>query len=377
MTSKSYHCTSILQLKQVLSEANTSAFQPTLAIVFCTMAFDLEEIKNCFVERQIALAGCSTAGEIIDDSLHENSIALMLLDTDPASFQIKLSVYHDKSMLQAAEEIGIFVGDCFSNPGVLLMSSGISIDAQQLVAGINSSVAQSIPIYGGLAGDDLAMIETYAFTEDGVTENGAAILVFDTEKIAINGLALSGWQPIGGVNVITKAAGNQVLEINNEPALDVFVRYFGLSDAETKHDQLIGIQTNYPFQLLRGDGKSILRSPLLIHKDTKSIILAASVSEGDRFRFSTSPGFEVIDQTVEGFQALKTAAPEADALVLFSCKGRHGAFGPLLKNEIKGIYQYWGKPLIGFLSYGEIGNIGDENIEFHNETCVAVTLKER
>lgn len=377
MTSKSYHCTSILQLKQVLSEANTSAFQPTLAIVFCTMAFDLEEIRNCFVERQIALAGCSTAGEIIDDSLHEKSIAMMLMDLAPASFQIKLSVYQDKSMLQAAQEIGTFVGDCFSNPGVLLMSSGISIDAQQLVEGINSAVSKSIPIYGGLAGDDLALVETYAFTQDGMTENGAAILVFDTEKIAITGLALSGWKPIGGVNVITKAAGNVVLEINNEPALDVFVRYFGLSEAETKHDQLISIQTNYPFQLLRDDGKSILRSPILINKEMKSITLAASVSEGDRFRFSTSPGFEVIDQTVEGFQALKAAAPEADALVLFSCKGRHGAFGPLLKNEIKGIYQYWEKPLIGFLSYGEIGNIGDEDIEFHNETCVAVTLKER
>ncbi len=377
MTSKSYHCTSIPQLKQVLSEANTPVFQPTLAIVFCTMAFDLEKIRNCFVEHQIALAGCSTAGEIINDSLYEKSIAILLMDIDPAAFQINLTTYQDKPMLQAAKEMGAFVGNCFPNPGVLLMSSGLRIDAQQLVEGINASITKSIPIYGGLAGDDLAMVETYAFTQDGVTKKGAAVLVFDTEKIAITGLALSGWKPIGGVNIITKAAGNEVLEINNEPAYDVFVRYFGLSDADTKHDQLIGIQTNYPFQLIREDGNTILRSPLLIHKDTKSISLTASVSEGDRFRFSTSPGFEVIDQTVEGFQALKSAAPEADALVLFSCKGRHGAFGPLLKNEIKGIYKYWEKPLIGFLSYGEIANLGADSIEFHNETCAAVILKER
>lgn len=377
MISKSYHCTSIPQLEKILSETNTPVFQPTLAIVFCTMAFDLEKIRHCFVDHQIALAGCSTAGEIINDSLHEKSIALLLMDIDPAAFQIKLTAYEDKSMLEVATDIGEFVGNCFLDPGVLLMSSGLSIDAQQLVQGINLSISKPIPIYGGLAGDDLAMVETYAFTQDGVTEKGAAVLVFDTEKVAITGLALSGWKPIGGVNVITKALGNEVLEINNEPAYDVFVRYFGLSDAETKHDQLIGIQTNYPFQLIRDDGRSILRSPLLIHKDKKSITLAASVSEGDLFRFSTSPGFEVIDQTVEGFQALKSAAPDADALVLFSCKGRHGAFGPLLKNEIKGIYKYWEKPLIGFLSYGEIANLGTESIEFHNETCAAVILKER
>lgn len=377
MTSKSYHCTSISGLKKVLSEANTSGFQPSLAIVFCTMAFQLEKIRNCFVEHQIALVGCSTAGEIIDDALYEKSIAVLLMDIDPAAFHIKLTSYQDKPMLQAAQEIGAFVGDCFPNPGVLLMSSGLSIDAQQLVEGINSSVSKSIPIYGGLAGDDLAMVETYAFTHDGVAESGAATLVFDTDKITITGLALSGWKPIGGINVITKAAGNEVLEINNEPAYDVFVRYFGLSEAETKHDQLIGIQTNYPFQLLRENGKSILRSPLLINKEAKSITLAASVSEGDRFRFSTSPGFEVVEQTVEGFQDLKSAAPEADALVLVSCKGRHGAFGPLLNKEIKGIYNYWEKPLIGFLSYGEIANLGTERIEFHNETCAAIILKER
>jgi len=377
MISKSYHCASISDLKQVLAEANSTNFKPSLGIVFCTIDFDLEQIRSSFIMHNIALVGCTTAGEIIDNALHEKSLALLLLDVDPAVFRIKLTEYEEQDMNKAALEIGDFVKDSFEHPGVLLMSGGLAIDAQQLVQGISTSLSKPLPIYGGLAGDDLEMLRTFAFTHEKATENGAASLVLDTTKVEMTGLALSGWEPIGGVNVITKAEGNQVFEINGEPAYDVFVRYFGLTEAETKHDQLIGVQTNYPFQILREGGKSILRSPLLIHKDSKSISLAASVQEGDCFRFSTSPGFEVIEQTIEGFKALKKTTPEADAIVLFSCKGRHGAFGPMLNTEIQGLYDYWKKPLIGFLSYGEIANLGAESIEFHNETCAAVILKEK
>ena len=377
MISKSYHCASIPALKQVLAEANSTNFKPSLGIVFCTIDFDLEQIRASFMMHNIALVGCTTAGEIIDNVLHEKSLALLLLDVDPSVFRIKLTEYKEQDMISAAVEIGDFVKDSFENPGVLLMSGGLAIDAQRLVQGISATLSKPLPIYGGLAGDDLEMLRTIAFTHEKTTENGAASLVFDTDRVEMTGLAISGWEPIGGVNVITKAEGNQVFEINGEPAYDVFVRYFGLTEAETKHDQLIGVQTNYPLQMLREGGKSILRSPLLIHRDSKSISLAASVQVGDCFRFSTSPGFEVIEQTIEGFKALKNATPEADALVVFSCKGRHGAFGPMLNKEIKGIYDYWKKPLIGFLSYGEIANLGADSIEFHNETCAAVILKEK
>lgn len=377
MITKSYHCASISQLKKVLATANTTDFRPSLGIVFSTVDFDLEQVRISFASHDIALVGCTTAGEIINNTLYEKSLALLLFDINPAFFKIKLTKYETPNIMSAAEEIGGFVKGCFENPGMLLMSGGLAIDAQRLVQGINAVISQPIPIYGGLAGDDLEMVRTFAFTHEEITENGATSLVFDTDRVEMTGLAISGWKPIGGVNVITKAEGNQVYEINGEPAYDVFVRYFGLTEAETKHDQLIGIQTNYPFQMMRPEGKSILRSPLLVHKDTKSISLAASVQEGDQFRFSTSPGFEVVEETIEGFKALKAVAPEADALVLFSCKGRHGAFGPMLNKEIQGIYDYWEKPLIGFLSYGEIANLSAENIEFHNETCAAVILKEK
>jgi hypothetical protein len=150
------------------------------------------------------------------------------------------------------------------------------------------------------------------------------------------------------------------------------MRYFG----PALKDPLISIQTNYPLQIIREGGYSVLRSPIVMNEKDGSITLTAGIKKGDEFRFSSSPDFEVIDMTVAEFGKLQEVAPDPDAVVLFSCKGRHGAFGPLLEDEVGGIFERWKRPMIGLLSYGEFGDNGQGHCEFYNSTCSLVTIKE-
>lgn len=69
-----------------------------------------------------------------------------------------------------------------------------------------------------------------------VIDNGVVCLVFNMERVILNGLVISGWKFIGGINVIIKVIGNQVFEINGEFVYDVFVCYFGLIEVEIKYD---------------------------------------------------------------------------------------------------------------------------------------------
>jgi hypothetical protein len=46
-----------------------------------------------------------------------------------------------------------------------------------------------------------------------------------------------------------------------------------------------------------------------------------------------------------------------------------------MEDEIRGIFEYWDKPMIGFFSYGEIGATEGAQCDFHNETCTLVSLK--
>lgn len=371
-------CYDTEELRQKLSREISEEFTPTLAIVFSSINQDVAAIQAIFTQNEIDLLGCTTAGEIVDDGLFEDSIAVMLFDINKQYFQVIHKPYEYSEVEMASTEIGKDSIELFDNPGLIVLASGLAINAEKMINGFRKSLKGNVPIYGGLAGDDLRMEKTYVFCSKELSNKGICSLVIDTEKVSINGLATSGWEAVGIENTVTEANGNKVLGINGEKAFTVFSRYFGFSlDGDSDQDKLITLQTNYPFQFIRDEGYKVLRSPLLVDIDEGSITIAGSVKKGDKFKFSYSPGFEVIEQTINEFGSFKNQVEEADGIILFSCKGRHGAFGPLLEKEIKGIHHFWQKPLIGFLSYGEIGDLGNGICEFHNETCSLVILKEK
>ncbi|HMQ47247.1 MAG TPA: FIST N-terminal domain-containing protein [Saprospiraceae bacterium] len=377
MKSLSIISTDLAGLKSRVEGSISHEFLPNVAIVFCSTKFDLDQLIAVFASFHIDLIGCTTAGEIVDDGMFEDAIAVLLLEMPAGHFLISEASYDESGVLQAAEILGHTAQTAFAQPAMVILSGGLTIDAEQIIEGLKLGVGRSIPIYGGLAGDDLNLINTAVFTKNGYSTNALVAMILDEARISVQGLATSGWEPIGGENVISASAGNIVYEINGERAYDVFMKYFGLDqERNTIHDPLITLQTNYPLQLIRENGKTVLRSPMQLDPELGAITLTASVKKGDKFRFSYSPGFEVIDETIKQFDEFNCSVPEADALILFSCKGRHGAFGPLLEHEIRGIYQNWSKPMIGFLTYGEFGNIQAGACEFHNETCSLVILKE-
>jgi len=377
MKSRTITCYNIKELSAIINKQINEEFKPTLAITFTSIQFDLQTIAQIFSSLNINLVGCTTAGEIADNELLEGSIVVMLLDIKKAHYQMFFSEFSAETVYQAGFATGAFSSRCYKNPALLVMSSGLGLDAEKLVAGIKDGVGRTIPIYGGLAGDELQMKSTFALYNNQISANGMAALIIDTDQIKVEGLATSGWKSIGGINTITEAKDNIIYTINEERASDVFKRYFGFEGKQITLEQAISLQTNYPIQLLREGGHLVLRSLFFLNEEEGSITLSAGVKNGDKFQFSSSPGFEVIEKTIEEFNHLKESTPDADAIILYSCKGRHGAFGPSLEEEIVGLYEYWNTPLIGFLSYGEIGNTANGTCEFHNATCSMVVLKEK
>lgn len=107
-----------------------------------------------------------------------------------------------------------------------------------------------------------------------------------------------------------------------------------------------------------------------------SLIFGGTVPQGAKVKFSVPPNFDIVNQVIDETRLLKQHAPEADALVLFSCKARHLALGPMIEEEVEGIRSVWGAPLVGFFTYGEIGNLKGSGTDYHNETCSLVVLKE-
>jgi hypothetical protein len=110
----------------------------------------------------------------------------------------------------------------------------------------------------------------------------------------------------------------------------------------------------------------------------KSIYILASINEGDKVRFTLPPDFEIVEEVISSAEKMKQHAMHfADALLMFSCIGRLGQFGPLVGDEIEGIRKVFNVPMAGFFTYGEFGRTNNGNNEFHNNTCCWVALKEK
>jgi hypothetical protein len=378
MKTKSFHVYDEILLHHELSVAVDEGLQANLAIVFSSPNFSMHNFSAIFQAENIAVVGCTTAGEIYDDELNENSASVLLMEMNPKYFKI-LFESNEGNIRKTAAKIRKTADESFENPALFVLTSGLLNDGEEIVAGLKEGKQKEIPIFGGLSGDELQIKQTTIFTNQVVSSDGICAIAFDANHIEINGLATSGWQALGSEHTVTKAEGNVIYSINDTPALDYFIRFFGShDDANIKDKPISTISAQYPFQIMKEGGYSVLRSPIMGDEINRSLTLVGRVNEGDKFRFSISPGIEVIEETVANFQQFRNdSVHDADAFILVSCKGRHAALGPFLEDEVSQIYHFWKKPMIGFLSYGEIGNLDNGICDFHNETCSLITIKEK
>jgi hypothetical protein len=359
------------QMLDYLKQGN----QPTLAIVFCSPTHNLDAMSRLFDTYDIDVLGCTSAGEIRDEEIAEDSISCILMDVSKESYRLFMA-QNTEGVVQMGQRIRLQVDAAFQNPAMIVCSAGVFNDGEKIVEGLKTE--REIPIFGGLAGDNFQMKDTFIFTRSSQSNNGIAAIAFDNEKIELTGSAISGWESLGSTHTVTKAQENVIYTINQEPALDFFIRFFGEEDGTDLTGQSISnISAQYPFQMMRGENYSVLRCPLVSDEATRSLTMGSGMKEGDKFRFSISPGVEVVEKTIEEFKKSPLTKNEADAVIMFSCIGRRAALGPFLDDEVSGLYNIWKKPMIGFLTYGEIGNLKNGVCEFHNETCSLVLIKEK
>ena len=356
-----------VEFQNILSDG----YAPTLAVVFCSVSQPLEQIRALFAQFHVPVFGCTSSGEIMDSTYIEEGITVMLFDLPEETFIINLFDGKDKSSYQLGQEVAAWVNGIFEMPALLVLSAGLQADGEALVNGVIESIDNEVPLFGGLAGDDLKMQGTYAFTEKEITEMGILALAFDNSRIEVNGLAVSGWKGIGTIKTITKSEGNVVQMIDDQPALDVYSRYLNINIGD---DHTLAAE--YPLLVLRDDGTFVLRAAMLINPD-KSMVYAGSVPQGSKVQFSVPPSNEIIDFALENLSKFKQTNGSVDAVILFSCKGRHLALGPMVEDEITAIHDLWGVPMTGFFTYGEIGPTASGRCEFHNNTLTLVTIREK
>jgi hypothetical protein len=377
MKAKSIKGKTAKEIKEALEKNMADGFQPTLAVVFMANENERAAVTELLSQKGIQIFGASTGDNFTDGEIESHTIVLLLLDIDPAYFQLAIKGADEGTIKEIAEQIGKSALTTFKKPAFLVVSGGLAVDGDEIIAGIESACGIGTTIFGGLAADFLRMQRTYVFNNDKLCDYGLLALILDEEKISLSGIAVGGWKPMGMDRIITKSVGNVVYTIDNEPALDFVSRYAGLKDLDTNNALNFLISSNFQLQLKREDKHPVMRTPMQANAEDRSIVFAGSLPEGSKVKLCLLPGFEVIEAALNEFNNYKKDQPEPDALILFSCAGRQLTLGPYVSEEIDGIKNIWNAPLAGFFCYGEIGRVVSGQHEFHNMTCSLATLMEK
>jgi len=384
MKAKSIKGTSPEEIQYALLQSMTDGFKPTLAIVFISVKQDRNIVSEMLNEQGIEIIGATSCGEFIDGFQGQGSIVILLLELRRDLYTILFEDISDRHLTDVAKQLADRALQNFKRPAFILLSTGVSKDGivfngEQLIRSLKKEIGPEVNIYGGMAGDDYSFTGSYVFTKTASSDIGVAALVLDEEKIALEGMAISGWQPIGTVKTVTKSEDDWVYTIDGQPAAEMYLKYLGKQSKTEKELESLyeDIGLFYPFQVIDAEDP-IMRTPMTVNKETNAIKFDFPIPQGTKLRFSMPPDFDIVENVLANAGEVKSSSKfDAEALLIFSCAGRLTALGPFANSENDGLHEIWKAPMAGFFTYGEFGTGKKGKQEFHSTTCCWVALKEK
>jgi hypothetical protein len=379
MKAKSIKGKSTEEIKAALEESMADGFKPTLAICFISKSQNRKAISELLDTAGIAIFGCTTNGEFIDELPEKGSAAILLLDMNKDNFQIYFEEYPGGNYREVAKGVAQKASEKFKLPAFILGLSHQAVDGEEILRGLEEVVGTAVNVFGGCAGDDYSFNEQLVFTNGKESNKAMLCIALNEDKVNVKGVATCGWKAIGTEKTVTKSEGNHVYTVDNMPVLDITAKYGGIENvSQDNQGLLLEIAANLPLQLQREKGDPIMRPGLLIDWSDHSFYTSGTVPQGSKVKFSVQPDLDVMEKVVKGVENLKaTEMPEADALVVFSCAGRILSLGPMMNIELEGLKNVWNVPMAGMFSNGELGRATGGNLEMHNLTTCCVAIKEK
>lgn len=385
MKAKSIKGKSTEEIKTALAKSMTNGYKPTVAIIFISIMQDRKSIAELLQQHGIDIFGATSCGEFIDGHESKAEIVVLLLDLPKEYYFILYEEIREKNMHEATAKLA---GDAlltFKNPALIVCSTGMTIkgeyfDGEMFVRSLENNLGPEKLFFGGMAGDDWTFSGTYVFNDTNETDLGMIALVIDTDKVTIEGMAITGWKPMGISRKVTKSKGTLLYFIDGKPAIEMYFKYLGQTDKLVDKDFNLfkDLAIHYPLIVKRESGETVLRSPMSIDHSENALVMDSEMQEGTEFWFAVPPDFEISEEIIKEAKHLKKEKlGDVDALLIFSCAGRPPVLGPLVNVENEGLADVWKTPMAGFFTYGEYGRLKNGKQEFHSGACCWVALKEK
>jgi Uncharacterized conserved protein len=241
MKAKSIHGSTVSNIGEAIVNALVDGFIPTIAIVFISVKQNRRAICELFDSKNIDVFGATSCGEFINGHQSMGEIAILLLELPKEQYTILFEDIKNGNLENTASKLAANALKKFNNPSLIVCSNGINQQGElyageTLVENLSQSLGPDKLFFGGMAGDDWEIKETFIFTNKRETNYGIVALVLNGDKIALKGMAISGWKPLGITRTVTKSNGNLLYEIDGKSAVELYLKYLGKADKLTDSD---------------------------------------------------------------------------------------------------------------------------------------------
>ena len=335
----------------------------------------IDEIKKEFPYNHIVFG--STSGEIINTNVFDESIVVTAIDFEKSTFEIRTEnvLNHQKD----AKKMGIILYEKIPKKNLkhlFVISEGSFVNGSSLIEGLEQNIQNSVPISGGMCGDDAKFEKTLASYNENPKEGEVVLIGFYGETLEISFSSFGGWSTFGPERTITKSDANILYEIDGQPALDLYKKYLG-----DKADMLPQASLLYPLNVTRqGKSKAVVRTILGINNHNSSMTLAGDVPVNSKVQLMMAS----VDGIVEGAKtaaklAMQNRNTKPEIAILISCVGRKLVMNQRVEEEVEEVQNIIGSTaaITGFYSYGEMAPFTDSTFcELHNQTMTLTLISE-
>src|SRR4051812_19863049 len=125
MKAKSIKGNSTDEIKNELQLSMADGYQPRLAIVFLSIKQDHKAICKLLDDAAIAVFGCTTNGEFINEVTEKGSVTVLLLDINKNYFKIYFEEYPEKNYREVTNRIAQQAKEKFASPAFFISGSNM------------------------------------------------------------------------------------------------------------------------------------------------------------------------------------------------------------------------------------------------------------
>jgi hypothetical protein len=321
-------------------------------------------MQDAFPVSQII--GCSTAGEIIQGKLLNNSVVAMAFNSgaiDDVAIEVVENLPDEGAIKKAfgsfESHFNASMADMDPQKYVgIVLVDGLSCAEEALMENIGDLT--NVIFVGGSAGDDLQFKATHVYTK-GKCYSNAAVLALLKPRKEFTFVKAQSFRDLNKTLEVTKAdeAKREVIEFNGKPAAIAYAEAVGTSVDEAPKKFMLN-----PLGLIIDD-EPYVRSPQQI-KSNGSMSFYCGVLEGTEL--SVLESTDIISDTRKAIEQAKQELGTISAIININCILRTLE---ITQKNLVGDYEvlFSGIPTVGLSSYGEqyIGHI--------NQTATMLVFK--